>query len=75
MTINLNKIKEGLHVITITGFIVAVFFQLRKLYLYGGSISTVDESDDKSAEGENIEYREEEEEETMTTYPIKRVER
>lgn len=48
MKINLNKVKQVLHVLTIIGFTISVFFQLKKLYLYGGSISTNinDDNDD-----------------------------
>ncbi len=34
-----TKIRQVLHVITITGFIISLFFQLRNLYLYGGKPS------------------------------------
>jgi len=47
MKINLNKVKQVLHVLTIIGFIISVFFQLKKLYLYGGSLSAnIDDDDD-----------------------------
>lgn len=52
MKINLNKVKQVLHVLTIIGFTISVFFQLKKLYLYGGSIST-NINDDNDDDGDD----------------------
>lgn len=46
MTLNHNRIRQVLHVITVIAFSISIFFQLRNLYIYGGKPSKQLENDD-----------------------------
>jgi len=52
MTLNHNKIRQILHILTIIIFSISVLFQLKNLYVYGGkppkAVSDDGESDDES---------------------------